>query len=71
MKIEWEATSTLRRVELWVDDYYAAHVQQLPDMSWVIFMWTISEMRWAMQQDLIFDDLETAKAVAMALVVMR
>ena len=70
MKIEWEATSTLRRVELWVDDYYAAHVQQLPDMSWVIFIWTASESRWV-AQEAICNDLETAKAVAMALVAMR
>ena len=70
MKIEWTTTETLRRVELWVNDNYAAHVQQLPDMSWVIFIWTISEMRWA-QQDLTFDDLEEAKAVAVALVAMR
>ena len=70
MKIEWEATSTLRRVELWVDDYYAAHIQQLPDMSWVTYIWTTSESRWVLQEA-VYDDIDKAKAVAVALVAMR
>ena len=70
MKIEWITTSTLRRVELWVDDYYAAHIQQVPDMSWVIYIWTTSTMRWV-QQEVRCDSIETAKAVAVALVAMR
>ena len=70
MKIEWITSSMLRKVVLWVDDYYAAHIQQAPDMSWVIFIWTTSKMRWT-QQEVRCDDLKTAKAVAVAMVVMR
>ena len=70
MKIEWTTAVALRRVELWIDDFYVAHIQQIPDMSWVILLWTTSDSRWV-PQEVSCDNLETAKVVAVALVVMR
>ena len=70
MKIEWTTTNTLRRLELWIDDFYVAHIQQLSDMSWVTYIWTTSESRWVLQE-VHCDNIETAKVVAVALVVMR
>ena len=70
MKIEWTTAFALRGLELWVDDYYAAYIKQLPDMSWVIFIWTTSDSRWV-PQEAIYDDIDKAKAVAVALGAMR
>ena len=69
MKIEWTSEVGRLQLELWVDDYYAANIRQLPDMSWVIFLWTTSESRWV-PQEVSCDNLETAKVVAVALVAM-
>lgn len=70
MKIEWTTTNTLRRLELWIDDFYVAHIQQIPDMSWVIFLWTASESRWVLQEA-VYTNIDEAKAVAIALGAMR
>ena len=70
MKIEWTTAFALRGLELWVDDYYAANIQHISATSWVIFLWNTSESRWVLQE-VSCDNLETAKVVAVALVVMR
>ena len=70
MKTEWTTTNTLRRLELWIDDFYVAHIHQIPDMSWVIFLWTASESRWVLQEA-VYTNIDEAKVVAVALGAMR
>ena len=70
MKIEWTTAVALRRLELWVDHYYAAYIQHISATSWVIFLWTTSDSRWV-PQEAIYDDIDKAKAVAVALGAMR
>ena len=70
MKIEWTNEVGRLQLELWVDDYYAANIRQLPDMSWVIFLWSIGESRWVLQEA-VYTNIDEAKVVAVALGAMR
>ena len=68
MKIEWEQGSSINSFYYVVDGVLKAFVSKR-NSGWVIFLWTTSDSRWV-PQEVSCDNLETAKVVAVALVMM-